>query len=84
MNIKFDSNQPYQCESTGAVLGLFGGQPLSSRAFEFAVVAGTLLNWRRVSKTIWEATTVHFRKQPWSVSNFSKERGAPCVRATRK
>ena len=49
LKIKFDSNQPYQSESTNAVLGLFDGQPLSSGAFEFAMVAGILLNSRRVS-----------------------------------
>ena len=49
MKIKFDSSQPYQRESIDAVPGLFAEPPLSSRTVEFAVMAGTLLNWRRGS-----------------------------------
>jgi len=49
MKIKFDSSQPDQRDSTDAVLALFDGHPLSRGAFEFAMVAGTLLKWRAVS-----------------------------------
>ena len=35
MKIKFDSNQPYQRNAMDAVIGLFDGQPLSSRALQF-------------------------------------------------
>lgn len=37
MKIKFDSNQQYQHDAIGAVLGMFDGQPLSSGAFEFSL-----------------------------------------------
>jgi len=37
MKIKFDSNQPYQHDAIGAVLGMFDGQPLRSGAYEFSL-----------------------------------------------